>query len=353
MDKILSEIYSNPKTGYSGFETLYKKAKSVKPEITRKTVKTWLAKQATYTLHKPARKNYTRNRVLVSGIDEQWQADLADLQSLSTYNDGYKYLLNCIDIFSKFAWSVPLKTKTSREVLAAFSHILSSSNRKPFKLQADAGSEFVNKDFQKFLKSNFIDFFTTNSEVKASIVERFNRTLKTIMWRSFTHSNTFRYIDILQDLLNNYNHSVHRTIGTCPANVNHVNENEILNKVFRIRKESLVLFKFNIGDKVRISKVKKHFEKGYWPNWTEEFFIIENKFSRKPPVYTLQDQLGEKLEGIFYETELQRIDTSETDLFVVEKIIKTRKKNNTTDYLVRWRGYPAKFDSWVSQLVKV
>lgn len=352
MQKIFEKIFYSAQTGYTSLNQLYSRSKLVDDKIKKSDVKKWLEKQPTYTLHKPARKSYTRNRVLVSGIDEQWQCDLADLSSLSTHNDGYRYLLNCIDIFSKFAWSQPLKTKSSKEVLQAFKNILSSSKRKPFKLQSDAGTEFLNKDFQKFLKSEEISFFTTKSEMKASIIERFNRTIKERMWRFFTKNNTHRYIDVLQDLMHNYNTSYHRTIGTEPINVTVKNEREILNKVFRVNNKN-TLYKFEINDKVRISKVKKHFEKGYWPNWTEEYFMIENRFDRNPPVYTLKDQLGEKLEGVFYEAELQKIDTSSTDLFIVEKILKTRKKAGKTDYFVRWRGYPSTFDSWVSDLVKV
>ena len=212
--------------------------------------------------------------------------------------------------------------KTSKNIIEAFQEIL-ASGRKPDKLQTDEGTEFINKDFQKFLKSEFIDFFTTKSEVKASIVERFNRTLKEKMWRYFTKNNTYKYIDILSDLLKNYNNSVHRTIGTFPANVSIKNEREILNKVFRIKKEQPVKFKFQIGDKVRISKVKRTFEKGYVPNWTEEYFIIKNRFARNPPVYELEDQMSEKLAGIFYETELEKISTDAQDLFIIEKIMKT------------------------------
>jgi hypothetical protein len=109
--------------------------------------------------------------------------------------------------------------------------------------------------------------------------------------------------------------------------------------VFRVKHQN-TLYQFEIGDIVRISKVKKHFEKGYLPNWTEEYFIVENRLDRNPPVDSLKDQLGEKLEGIFYESELQKIVTETKDLFIIEKILKTRKKAGKTEYFVRWRGYP-------------
>jgi Integrase core domain len=321
----MKNIYYDPAQGFSGEKEFLRRIRLVYPKVKRKVVKQFLEKQLTYTTHKPARKHYQRNKVYVSSIDEQWQADLVDVQSLAKYNDGYKYILTCIDIFSKFAWGIPLLSKTSGNIKAAFSQIF-SSGRRPYKLQTDAGTEFINKDVQKFLRTHDIDFFVTNSENKASVVERFNRTLKEKMWKYFTKENTFNYITVLTALLNNYNTSYHRTIGMTPSEVNSENENLILNKVFMIPKRP-ISFKFNIGDTVRISKVKRHFQKGYTPNWTEEYFIIHGRQMRDPPVYTLKDQMDEIIEGVFYEPELQRIRGSKDDLHVIEKILKTRKKN--------------------------
>ena len=109
-------------------------------------------------LHKPARRRYKRSRVIVFGIDEQFQADLVDLQNLIRCNKGYKYLLTCIDIFSKYAFVLPLKTKQGQELVKAFQKII-STGRKPINLQTDQGTEFLNRVFQKFLRGNNIDFF--------------------------------------------------------------------------------------------------------------------------------------------------------------------------------------------------
>jgi len=351
MDKLLSEIYYNPSKGFCGGTALLKQARLKYPKLKKSQVIEWLSKQPTYSVHKPARRTYPRNKVIVSSIDEQWQADLVDLQSLEKYNDGFKYLLTCIDLFSKFAWAIPLKSKVSDNVKNAFITIF-KTGRKPYKLQTDKGTEFVNKEVQKFLKSEDVDFFTTNSEMKASVVERFNRTLKEKMWKYFTHRNTYRYIDILTELLINYNNSYHRTIKMAPSKVNSTNENEILNKVFRI-KDSKLKFKFKIGDEVRINKLKRTFEKGYTPNWTEEIFIISDRYRRSPPVYVLKDLLDDPIEGIFYEYELQKVQTRKKELYIIEKILKTRKNKGKIEHFVKWRGYPAKFNSWVTDLAKV
>ena len=118
-----------------------------KNKKSRKLVRDWLSQQDVYTLHNPGRRRYKRSRVIVSGIDAQFQADLVDLQNLSRYNKGYKYLLTCVDIFSKYAFVLPLKTKQGQELIKAFQKIL-STGRKHTKLQADQGIEFLNRLFQ-------------------------------------------------------------------------------------------------------------------------------------------------------------------------------------------------------------
>src|SRR5437867_276041 len=234
MDKILNKIYYHPSKGYCSAQNLYLQAIKIKPSITFKGVQKWLAGQPTYTLHKTARKKYSRNKYLVSGIDEQWQLDLADLSSLQKHNDGYKFILTCIDIFSKYAWAIPVKSKSSANVSEAFKSILKQSKRKPFRVQTDKGTEFLNKEFQKLLKENDINFFTTNTETKCAVVERFNRTLKEKMFKYFTKNNTHRYINVLPQFLHAYNNVKHRTIGMPPAKVSADNELDILQKVFRL-----------------------------------------------------------------------------------------------------------------------
>ena len=133
IDKYLSSVYFDPKRsgGFGGVERLYRDVKEEGMyKLTRKQILEWLMAQDAFTLHKPVRRNFKRNRVLVSGIDEQWQLDLADMQSLKVYNDGYRYLLVCIDVFSKYAWVLPLKTKTGLALVEAFKMIL-SSGREP------------------------------------------------------------------------------------------------------------------------------------------------------------------------------------------------------------------------------
>ena len=188
MDEYLTRIYCNPKRtgGFGGLERLYRDVKKDgKYNISRGYLKKWLMKQDTYTLHKPARRHFKRNRVIVGGIDELWQMYLADMQSMAEENDGYRYLLICIDVFSKFLWVIPLKNKTGPILVDAFKVIL-ESGRKPQKIQTDQGTEFFNKHFKTLMKEEDIQLYNTYNETKVSIVERVIRTLKTRMWRYFT-----------------------------------------------------------------------------------------------------------------------------------------------------------------------
>ncbi len=266
--------------------------------------------------------------MIVSGMDEQWQADLADIPTLAKYNKEYRYILTCIDILSKYAWAVPLKTKTGAELVRAFKKIF-KDGRKPLKLNTDQGKEFENQTFKEFLKENKIIFFTTSSDKKACVVERFNRTLKSRMWKYFTAKNTYNYIDVLDDLLIGYNNSKHRSIGTSPSSVTQEKENAIWQILYGDLQHVRAKYKYEIGDSVRISRAKATFEKGHEANWTEEIFMIAERIPRDPVVYKIKDYKGEILEGVFYEEELQRVQPkSQSDTYIVEKILQKKVRKN-------------------------
>lgn len=346
----LKKIFYDPKhpAAYGGVEAVYRTAQKDRVDINRQQIKEWLSKQPTYTLHKPLRKTFKRNRVLVYGIDQQWQADLVDMASLIEFNKGYKYLLTCIDVLSKYAWVIPLKNKTGNALVEAFKKIL-KSGRKPQFLQTDKGTEFLNRNFQKLLKKEKIRFFTTQNETKASVVERFNRTIKTKMWKYFTANNTRAYLETLPKFISAYNQSYHRSIKTTPASVTIHNDQEVWRTLYKDRGSGRIKFKFKVGDTVRISMTARPFRKGYLPNWTTEIFTVGARISRSPPVYKLLDYDNEAIEGTFYEQELQRVIKTD-DVYEVEKVLKTRKRRGKTEYFVKWVGYPDKFNSWVPAL---
>ena len=306
----------------------------------------WLSGQDTYTLHKPVRRRFPRRRVVVPGIDHQWQADLVDVSRLSTTNDGYKFLLTCIDVFSKYAWVIPLKNKTGASLIRAFETIL-QSGRKPVHLQTDKGTEFTNRAFQSYLRKHDITFFTThNEETKASIAERFNKTLKTKMWKYFTRHNTTTYVDVLDDLVSSYNRSYHRSIKTEPVSVSVRNQKSVWQALYGERVKP-AKSRLKPGDVVRISKAKKTFKKGYLPNWSEELFYVSSEKPGQPPLYVLKDVNGDLLVGSFYAWELQKVKPKES--YRIERVLEERVKAGRKQVLVKWLGYSDDFNSWVDK----
>ena len=313
--------------------------------VTRKQVVDWLAEQETYGLHKPVRRRFTPRKIYSRGIVYLWQVDLVDMSHLVEESDGHRHLLTVIDLFSKYAWIKKLKKKDSKSITEAFDEIFAT--RKPFKLQTDKGKEFLNATFQRRLAELQIQFYVSqNDDIKASVVKRFNRTFKTKMWKYFTHQSTARYLDVLDDLLHLYNRTQHRTIGCAPIEVTKENESTIRERMYGKEVSSKSSAKFKVGDKERISKTRRAFDKGYLPNWTEEVFTITDVINTKPRTYKLEDYGHEKIEGSFYEKEIQRVVKTD-NVFKIEKILSTRKRKGVKEYFVKWKGYPEKFNSWI------
>jgi hypothetical protein len=211
------------------------------------------------------------------------KSDLVIMNSLSQQNNGYKYVLTAIDVLRKYAWVEAIKAKTGNNLVKVFEKII-KKGRKPKMFHTDKRTEFINRQFQTFLKKHDIRFFTTYNETKESIIERFNRTLKTKMWKYFAANNTLKYVEILQKLVKSYNHSRHRSIGTRPVDVNKNNENIVWQTLCGEESKKSIQFKFYIGDQIRISKAKRTFKKGYLPNWTGEVFTVTKRVPRRTSV---------------------------------------------------------------------
>ena len=316
----MKNLYYTPgaPTAYSGLRRLWKAAKAVNRRITRKQVQDWLSAQDTYTLHKRARKKLSAEpRVYVLRIDQQWAMDLCEVGNISEFNDGYNFILTCIDILSKRADAEGMKGKTAKETAAAFEAILSRTSRRPETVETDHGKEFFGKAFQDLCKRLGIHHFSTQSSNKACVVERFNRSLKELMYKHFYATNSLKWRPVLQDLLRTYNGRFHRSIGMSPDEVNAGNEDEVHRRLYGRRPKRGK--RYSVGDMVRISKKKHIFEKGYLPNFTEEVFRILNVIGNHAPYrYELEDMLGEEIEGRFAPEEIQKIIKTD-DMWKIEK----------------------------------
>ena len=257
------------------------------------------------------------------------------MTAFKDYNEGYKFLLLVIDTFSKYGYLIPLKNKKGETVADALKDIF--KKRKPGKLWTDKGKEFYNKDVK-----DLVELYSTENEEKSSIAERWVRTIKEKMWKYFTDNNTYKYIDQLQDLVEDYNNTVHSSTKFTPKEASKKkNELTVWRNLYPDRyKKYDIIPKFSVGDEVRITKKKKVFEKGYTTRWTEEIFTIKEIQDTNPITYKLTDLKGEEIEGTFYEPELQK---TEQQIFRIEKVIKKEKGRS----LVKWKGYSDKFNSWV------
>ena len=258
------------------------------------------------------------------------------MQLLSRHNKGIRFLLCVIDLFSKYAWVVPLKDKKGISVVTAFQSILKQSNRKPNKIWVDKGSEFYNASFKKWLQDNDIVMYSTHSEGKFVVAERFIRTLKIKIYKHMTSISKNVYIDKLDDIVNECNNTYHTTIKMKPIDVKvntYIDTDKEINN-----KDS----KFKVGDRVRISKYKNILAKGYTPNWSEEVFVIKKVKNTVPWTYVINDLNGEEITGTFYEKELEKTNQEK---FRTEKVI--RRKGDKL--YVKWKGYDNSFNSWIDK----
>jgi hypothetical protein len=230
--------------------------------------------------------------------------DLVDMQQLSGQNKGHKFILTVIDLFSKYAFAEPIKHKTGANVAEALERIFQT--RIPAYTQSDRGLEFLNKSVQDLLKKYNVQWFSTENETKAQIVERFNRTLKGKMFKYFTANNTKSWIDVLQSLVKNYNTSVHRTIKMTPTDASLPKNADIVFNRLYSSKAKKIKPRYKVNDKVRIYKKEGDFRRGYTPNFTDEVFTICKVNLTKPPTYVIKDKANETIIGSFYEPELSR-----------------------------------------------
>jgi transposase InsO family protein len=400
MEEQLRKIYYDPNTGLQGPLKLYQAAKRQDLDVTYKFVYDWLSKQAAEQVHKnhPTVKHFYP---IKSGYkDHIWQTDLCDFSKTAHENNGVNYILCSIDIFTRYAWVRPLKNKQAKTVTAAMADIF-KEGRIPKIMSSDNGSEFISKEFQALMKKHNIEssFNEPGDHRHMGIVERFNKTLRGLIEKYKTATNQPKYINILQNLVYNYNHSVHSALASTPSNPNYIVAEKILKK-----KEELAsgeLRQFNVGDKVRYLTNPKLFDKGSVPKWSNNEFTIQEAYER---TYKLSNgkikkyyellkipdvQHGPSLESPLLEskqkpkrqriilnkedikeaniiaakrpvkikepklliiakkkTKQKTIDINKPDVYLVESILGKRKLNNKTEYLIKWKGWDSIHNSW-------
>ena len=330
---------------------LYKAAAQLQnggPRIDGQMVKSWLDNEEVQSLHKPVRLNFKRSKVLTKGLRDMLEIDLIDVSNISDSNDDIKFILVLIDAFSRELWVAPQKSKNAKDTLKSLSFLLEKSGI-PQRIRGDSGKEFVNKHVEDKIERNNIKFINVNNEKsKAAFAERVIRTLKKKIYKYLHRNRTNRYIDVLDDLVHSYNNTYHSSIRMKPNEVNKANEFEVWMKLYM---PSLLKAprppNFSVNDKVRITRYRNKFPRGYYQQWTQEFFKISKVIRSSPMRYQLVDLKDEPITGSFYEDELQKVYKPDTTKYDIEDIVDERGRGLQKQYLVKFEGWPAKFNEWV------
>ncbi|CAB4011466.1 integrase core domain-containing [Paramuricea clavata] len=179
--------------------------------------------------------------------------------------------------------------------------------------QFDEGKEFYNVGVRNLLQKHDVRYFSTNSDRKAAIVERFNTTFKTMMWKYFYSKGTYNWVDAIDELTNNYNHTKHSNILMRPVDVSKSNKDQVWITLYGHGLGKFPLPKFRVDDTVRITKYKNIFTKGYEANFTEEIFKVVKVFRGDPNMYEIESHDGEPIMGKFYEEELSAVDKKDDE----------------------------------------
>lgn len=309
-------------------------------KIPIKVIKKVLSAIDSFTLHKEARNKFKRNPTYVYYKRYQFQVDLVELGSLKEFNKPFNFLFNCIDIFTRFAWTVPLKTKQALEVLDAFKTVLHKAESKCQSLLSDRGSEIKNKHMQDFCRTQKIRLLHSDTLGHAGFVERFNRSQKKLIYKYLSQHETHKFINKLSDLMSVYNSRKHRIIGMPPADAE---KKENQSKVRQNLMKYYAGFKkkkpeYKVGDTVRIRNLNNPFQKGYYEQFTEEVFRIAKVHTNLPiPLYSISDfNKSEIIEGRFYKNELTPVIKKD---YQIAEIIRTKGKGKKAKSLVRFREY--------------
>ena len=258
----------------------------------------------------PVIKKFQRIQIQTHYKDECWSIDLIDRSNLSKYNKNYKFIFTIIDNHTKYAWAIPLKDKSGKSTTTALKSLIEKEKRKPHKIWSDRGKEFYNTTFLHYLKEQNIQIYSTNSDLKAVFVERFNRTLLDLIKEPMYIEGKGNWLNHLDAALDKYNNRVHGTTKMTPFEMS-------FNTLIRAASPNLIpkndnnnhnnkLPKFQVGDFVRVPDKRNIYSKGYTTNWNRELFKIHSINKTNPVTYTLNDENGEIIQGKYYEQELLR-----------------------------------------------
>ena len=325
---ILKELYNDPATRKNGRDSFYVKVREKYINIPRAYIFEWLQKQENYQLHLIQPREKILRPISEKKINAKWQIDLIDMSNHGGPNNRNKYwILTVIDVFSKYAWARAMPNKEGDTTRKYFEEILNDgheiTSNYPKIVQSDNGKEFLNKDMEFLFEFFEIKHILSPPYMPQAngCIERFNRTLKQMIYSGFTKNNNTKWVDYLQIYLKNYNNSVHTTIKDKPVNIHrpdraNVKQQKLIGAIKENWLQTSRIYKpLKIGDKVRVhiltnkeERKNKIFAKKYVPQWSKEIYTINSikEGAKSKPTYKLTNQ-NNILTGNFYRHDLQKI----------------------------------------------
>jgi hypothetical protein len=350
--QFLESIYFDPlhRGSYSGMLKLWNAVKENNPHnLTYQNVRDWLEKQEAYRRHMRVRERFPRQKIIMHKVDQQWDADLMDMSKFKFRNNRIRYLAVFIDIFSRYLWVEPMKTKTPDEMILVLSRVF-AQGRKPEFMRTDKGGEYMAGSVQRYLTGEGVHHFVAFNVNHANYAERVIRTLKGKMYKYFMKHQTQVYIDHLDDFVDSYLDSVHRGTGMRPKEITKDNEDVVYDNVYlpqqRVEEKMDLEFKFQVGDKVHVAATRTKFTKGYVATFKKEIFKIKYRTYTIPPRYKLVDLKGRDIAGTVYEPEIQKV-TYKEGVYRIEKVLRRVVRDGVNEALVKWQGYGDDFNSWI------
>ena len=288
-------------------EDIYSNVRSI-PSFTSK-ISDFLRKNETASVHKQIRRKFRRRKIVAYYPYDICMADLAFFTGfgMAHANNGFKYVLVFIDVFTKMCFVEPMKDKRGLTALIAFENIFRRLPEIPKHIVTDVGTEFYNKPVSKLFTDNAVTHYSIRGTHKAAVAERMIRTLKGRIEKYLWKNKTKRYIDVLQQIVDNYNKTPHRAIGMPPVDVNYQNRAAVFKKLYKNFNDRSQP-KLHVGDKVRIPKNKTIFDKGYTRQWSLELYTIVTAQSRDGiDYYRIADENGIMLPRQRYYHELNLV----------------------------------------------
>lgn len=348
--------YGNPAffTGNANVLLKQYRIKKYTPSIKIKDVEQFLTKQSVYGLHRKQINKFPRNKIYSMFQGDILAADLADMVSFKSQNDGNGYILFVIDSFSKKGYAAAVKRKTADLTLLAFRKILNKIKYKIRNICVDNGTEFQ-AVFKKWCKNEKMNLYTVDGDKKNAIVERFIQTIKGRLWRYFRYEGSHRWIDILPKMIQTYNASYHKSIKMSPNQVNNGNSHIVYKTMFP-RKVKKQRSKLKIGDAVRISIKLDDRAKKYEGKYSLVIYLIKKikyNINGKYPLYKVAEAYNDKpFPGWLYKEQLLKVDKDTFDSRKTLYDLKVLEKRGGKS-LIEWVGYEGP-PEWVktSSIVK-